>query len=114
MPRFCYALCASCDTVGWAAAHCVDVAFLLNGSSSNLIGSILPTGSDGVTTEGWTYPSDGSICTVLASVIPDTSVGNCSLAVQPVMLTVGNETQLLLSAWRDPGGTGHTIYARLD
>jgi hypothetical protein len=50
---------------------------------------------------------------VSASVIPDTSVGNCTLAVQPLTLTVGNETQLLLEAWRDPQGTGHTIYAQL-
>jgi hypothetical protein len=33
--------------------------------------------------------------------------------VQPVTLTVGGETELLLEAWRDPGGTGHTIYAQL-
>jgi hypothetical protein len=32
---------------------------------------------------------------------------------QPVTLTVGDETQLLLEAWRDPGGTGHTVYAQL-
>jgi hypothetical protein len=31
--------------------------------------------------------------------------------VQPITLIVGNETRLLLEAWRDPSGTGHTIYA---
>ena len=43
----------------------------------------------------------------------DQLLANCTLAVQPVTLTVGNETQLLLSAWRDQQDTGHTICAEL-
>jgi hypothetical protein len=50
---------------------------------------------------------------VNASVKSDNTIGNCTLAEQPLTLTVGNETQLLLEAWRDPQGTGHTIDARL-
>jgi hypothetical protein len=91
----------------------VKVQFLQDGIS--LIGQsqYIQTGSDGVATVSWQYPADGTVCTVLANVTSDNSVGNCSLAEQPVTLTVGNETRLLLEAWRDPGGTGHTIYARL-
>jgi hypothetical protein len=33
--------------------------------------------------------------------------------VQPVTLNVGEKTGLLLEAWRDSQGTGHTVYARL-
>jgi hypothetical protein len=94
-----------------ASLQGVHVQFLENGNSS--IGPVLSTGPDGVVTQDWTYPSNVSVCTVSTSVIPDTSVGNCTLAVQPLTLTVGNETQLLLQAWRDPQGTGHTIYAQL-
>jgi hypothetical protein len=50
---------------------------------------------------------------VNASVKCSDSILNWTLTVQPVTLTVGNETQLLLQAWRDPQGTGHTIYAQL-
>jgi hypothetical protein len=38
---------------------------------------------------------------------------NWTLVVEPVMLTMDNDTMLLFEAWRDPSGTGHTIYARL-
>jgi hypothetical protein len=96
----------------------VNVTYLLNGTS-NYVGQqegqpqYVETGSDGVASVLWHYPSDDSICTVNASVKSSDSILNWTLAVQPVTLTVGNETQLLLQAWRDPQGTGHTIYAQL-
>jgi hypothetical protein len=71
------------------------------------------TGSDVVASVPWQYPSDGPVYTVNASAKSDTTIGNCTLMVQPVALTVGTETSLLLEAWRDPSGAGHTIYARL-
>jgi hypothetical protein len=89
----------------------VKVQFLQNGTNS--IGPYNETGLDGVASMAWQYPSDGSICMVNASVISDNTIGNCSLAVQPVTLTVGAETQMLLEAWRDSQGTGHTIDAQL-
>jgi hypothetical protein len=91
---------------------------LLNGTS-NHVGQqqsqpqYVETGQDGVASVVWQYPSDGSICTVNASVKSSDSILNWTLAIQPVTLTVGNETQLLLQAWRDPSGIGHTICAQL-
>jgi hypothetical protein len=91
----------------------VNVSFLQNGTSFIGPSQYVKTLEDGVASVTWHYPSDGSICTVNASVKSDNTIGNCSLAVQPVTLTVGNETRLLLEAWRDQQGTGHTVYARL-
>jgi hypothetical protein len=91
----------------------VNVTFLQNGTSSYIGPQYVTTGSDGVASVTWQHQSSWSICTVNATVESDNSIGNCTLAVQPVTLTVGNETQLLLQAWRDPQDTGHTIYAQL-
>jgi hypothetical protein len=94
----------------------VSTTFLQNGISFIDPSQYLQTGSNGVASVIWLYTSDGSIgsiCTVNASVKSDTTIGNRTLAVQPLTLTVGSETSLLLEAWRDPQGTGHTIYARL-
>jgi hypothetical protein len=91
----------------------VNVTFWQNGTSSYIGPRYVTTGSDGVASVTWQYQSSWSICTVNASVGSDNSIGNWMLAEEPVTLTVGNETQLLLEAWRDPQGTGHTIDARL-
>jgi hypothetical protein len=91
----------------------VSVAFLLNGSYKV---NETDTDSNGLATVIWQYPADGTVCTMLANVTRganNNTIRNCTLAVQPLTLTVGKETQLLLQAWRDPQGTGHTIYAQL-
>jgi len=91
----------------------VDVTFLQNGTSHIEQPQYVKTDENGVASVPWYYDSTWSVCAVNASVESSDTIGNLVLATQPVTLTVGSETQILLSAWRDPSGTGHTIYAQL-
>jgi len=71
------------------------------------------TRSDGVTGWSWAYPADGGAHTIMARVAPGQDIANVTLATQPVTLTVGKETKLLLWVERGSANLEHTFYAKL-
>ncbi len=72
------------------------------------------TGSDGIAELDWDYDANPEIHVISVMVVEGQDLANCTLAVQPVTLTVGTETCLWLWIERDHTGTGHTIYGRLE
>lgn len=89
----------------------LPVQFLQDGNTTNLINST--TDQNGVATATWPYPNDGSPHTIMVQVAPGSSVANVTLMEQPVTLTVGSATALMLWTSLDYSSGDQVVYAQL-
>lgn len=66
------------------------------------------TNPSGETSIQWTYPNDGQAHALSVRINPSVSTGKKMLVSQPVTLTVGKETRLLITVERQESSTSHT------
>lgn len=88
----------------------VTVHFLRDGISDVANAT---TNASGIASVNWTYPLGNQTHTIVPEVYSDTSVANCTLIEQPITLTVGYSTSLLLWTDLNYSTVDQVIHARL-